>query len=71
MTNNKKETVHLSHHRVVMHLNKGGLHRWAGVPEGEKIPESKVQEAINSDNPHVSAMGRLAHTFAGFDHSKK
>lgn len=64
----KKETVKLSHHRVVMHLNKGGLHRWAKVPEGEKIPEEKIQEAINSDNPHVSAMGRLAHTMAGWHH---
>jgi len=33
-----KETVKLSHHRVVMHLNKGGLHRALGVPEGETIP---------------------------------
>jgi len=60
MAEDKKETVHLSKHRVVMHLNKGGLHRWAGVPEGEKIPESKVQEAANSANPHVAAMGHLA-----------
>jgi hypothetical protein len=71
MAEDKKETVHLSKHRVVMHLNKGGLHRWAGVKEGDKIPESKVQEAINSDNPHVAAMGRLAHTFAGFHHGSK
>jgi hypothetical protein len=66
----KKETVKLSHHRVVMHLHKGGLHKWAGVPMGEKIPEEKVQEAINSDNPHVAAMGRLAHTFSTFNHDK-
>ena len=47
-----------------MHLNKGGLHRWAGVPEGEKIPASKVAEAAASDNPHVAAMGHLAQTMA-------
>lgn len=66
----KKETVHLSNHRVVMHLNRGGLHRWAGVPEGEKIPESKVAEAAASSNPHVAKMGHLAQTFAGFHHGK-
>lgn len=68
MAKQKYENVHLSHHRVVMHLRKGGLHRWAGVPEGEKIPESKVQEAANSDNPHVAAMGHLAQTMAKWHH---
>ncbi len=69
MANDKKqETVKLSHHRVVMHLNKGGLHRWAHVPEGEKIPESKISEAMSSDNPHVAAMGRLAHTMESWKH---
>ena len=68
MADDKKETVKLSHHRVVMHLNKGGLHRWAGVKPGEKIPESKVAEAAASSNPHVAAMGRLAQTMEGWHH---
>lgn len=28
-----------------MHMKKGALHRELGVPEGEKIPESKLQAA--------------------------
>jgi hypothetical protein len=57
-----KETVKLSHHRVVMHLNKGGLHRALGVPEGETIPTDKLQAAMNSKNEHVAKMANLAHT---------
>lgn len=66
----KKETVHLSTHRVVMHLNHGGLHRALGVPEGETIPEEKLAKARNSSNPHVKAMANLAHTMAGWHHGK-
>jgi hypothetical protein len=58
----KKETVKLSHHRVVMHLAKGGLHRALHVPEGEDIPEDKLSEAMHSDNEHVKRMADLAHT---------
>ena len=63
-----KEDVHLSHHRVVMHLNKGGLHRALHVPEGEKIPEEKLSSARNSSNEHVKKMAELAHTMAGWKH---
>lgn len=59
---NEKETVHLSKHRVVMHLNKGGLHRALHVPEGEDIPKEKVEAATHSKNPHLRAMANLAHT---------
>lgn len=64
----KKETVHLSKHRVVMHLNKGGLHRALGVPEGEDIPKDKIAQAKNSKNPHVAKMANLAETMAGWKH---
>lgn len=60
----EKETVHLSKHRVVMHLNKGGLHRALGVPEGQDIPADKLASAKNSDNPHVQKMAELADTMS-------
>lgn len=65
-----KETVHLSKHRVTMHLNKGGLHRALGVPEGETIPKDKIEAAKNSDNPHVAKMANLAHTMESWHHGK-
>ena len=66
MAEDKKETVHLSQHRVVMHLKKGGLHRALHVPEGDKIPEEKLEAARNSSNPHIKKMAELAHTMAGW-----
>jgi hypothetical protein len=64
------DTVKLSKHRVVMHLNKGGLHRALGIPEGEVIPKEKIEQAKNSKNPHVRAMANLAHTMEGWHHGK-
>jgi hypothetical protein len=66
----KNETVKLSHHRVVMHLNKGGLHRALHVPEDEDIPEDKLEAARDSKNPHVREMANLAHTFKSWHHGK-
>lgn len=63
---NEKETVKLSKHRVVMHLNRGGLHRALGIPEGTKIPEEKIAAARHSTNEHVRQMANLAHTMAGW-----
>jgi hypothetical protein len=37
-----------------------------GVPEGEKIPASKMAKARHSDNPHVRRMAGLAKTLKGF-----
>jgi hypothetical protein len=65
-----KETVHLSNHRVMMHLNKGGLHRALGVPENETIPADKLTAAKNSKNPHVAKMAHLASTMEGWHHGK-
>lgn len=59
-----------SGHRALFHLNKGGLHRWAGVPEGEPVPEAKKHEAANSDNPHVRKMGNFALSAEKFHHGK-
>ena len=58
--NMAQETVKLSKHRVVMHLNKGGLERALHVPENENIPKDKLEAAKNSKNPHMREMANLA-----------
>lgn len=70
MAKEHTDTVKLSHHRVVMHLHKGGLHRALGIPEGETIPQEKIEAARNSKNEHVRQMANLAHTMAGWHHGK-
>lgn len=44
--------------------NKGGLHRSLGVPEGQKIPASKVSEAAKRGGK-VGKQARLAKTLKG------
>ena len=61
----------VSLYRAMHHLNKGGLHRALGVPEGEKIPAAKLAAAKNSKNEHVRHMANFASTMGGFSHSKK
>jgi hypothetical protein len=60
-----------SFNRALSHLKAGAFHRWAGVPEVEKIPESKVQEGMRSDNPHVRKMAHFAQASAGWHHGKQ
>ena len=55
-------------YRSLHKLNKGGLHRALGVPEGEKIPAAKLAAARNSKNPHIRKMASFAHTMAGWKH---
>lgn len=43
-------------------MNKGGLHRALGVPEGQKIPAEKMEAAKHSKNPHIRRMAAFAHT---------
>jgi hypothetical protein len=56
----------VSLHRALIHLHKGGLHRALGVPEGQPIPQAKLEKAKNSDNPHVAHMANFASTLEGF-----
>lgn len=58
-------------HRAMSKLHGGALHRHLGIPEDQPIPMAKKQEAANSDNPHVAAMGRLAVAMSGWKHGKK
>jgi hypothetical protein len=47
-----KQNVSL--YRAMHHLNKGGLHRALGIPEGQKIPADRLEAAKNSKNEHVT-----------------
>jgi len=43
--------------------HKGMLHKALGIPEGESIPMSRLQEAKNSKDPHVRRMANFAINF--------
>jgi len=51
--------------------NKGALHRELGVPEGQKIPASKIRAAANSSNPKEAARARLAETLKKINSARK
>ena len=42
--------------------NKGGLHRSLGIPEGKRIPDSRIEKATHSDNERIARQARLAET---------
>lgn len=46
------------------HMNKGGLHRALGVPEGDDIPKKRVLKAEHSDNPHLAKRAQAAENMA-------
>lgn len=43
----------------------GALHKALKVPEGKKIPESKLKKAEHSKNPTTARRARLAETLKG------
>lgn len=45
-------------------IHKGGLHETLGIPDGQKIPRSKVIQAAHSEDPKERKEGVLAETFA-------
>jgi hypothetical protein len=49
----------------------GALHKTLGVPEGEKIPQAKLNAAANSSNPTTRKRANLAKTLSGMHHEKK
>lgn len=49
----------------------GALHRSLGVPQGEKIPRSKLESASHSDDPTLRRRANLAKTLGGFGHARK
>lgn len=53
-----------------MHMKKGALHRSLHVPEGEKIPQAKIEKAEYSKNPTLRKRAYLAETLKGLSHHK-
>lgn len=49
----------------------GALHKSLGVPEGEKIPEKKLEKAEHSKNPTTAKRARLAETLKGMREGNK
>ena len=49
-------------------VRKGALHRALGIPEGQKIGQSRIKAALGSKNPSVRRMARSAE---GLTHMKK
>ena len=49
-------------------IKKGALHRALGIPENQPIPESKLEEAKHSKDPHIRRMAHLAETLEGLNH---
>lgn len=47
-----------------MHMKKGALHEELGVPEGKKIPKSKIKKAEKSKDPTLAKRARLAETLS-------
>lgn len=58
----------VSLYRSMRHLRKNGLHHALHVPEGEKIPEAKLEAATHSSNSHIVHMANMAKTMKGFKH---
>lgn len=48
--------------------NKGALHRALNVPEGEKIPERKLEKAEHSRDLHLRRQAELAERAKSFNH---
>ena len=46
----------------------GALHRQLGVPQGQKIPASKLAKAAHSSDPTLRRRANLAKTLKGFHH---
>lgn len=50
--------------------NKGALHKSLGVPEGKKIPLSKLHRAEHSKSPTLRKRAKLAETLRSFHRSR-
>lgn len=50
------------------HIKKGALHEQLDVPEGKKIPTSKLKKAEHSKSPLLRKRAALAETFKKMKH---
>jgi hypothetical protein len=48
--------------------HKGKLHRELGIPEGEKIPHSRLESAMHSSDPEVKRDAIRANTMEHWHH---
>jgi hypothetical protein len=48
---------------------KGKLHRELNIPEGQKIPQKRLQAAEKSDKPEVRRNAIRAKTMEGWSHT--
>jgi hypothetical protein len=62
----KKHKVSLGH-KGSFEVNKGGLHRALGIPEGQKLTASE-KEPKPGDSEHVKRMKASAKGFAAMHH---
>lgn len=49
-------------------LDKGGLHRALGVPQGKPIPANKLAKALKSKDAHLRKMAQFAKNAKKFKH---
>lgn len=54
-----------------MDLRKDGLHKALHVPDGQDIPQAKLDAALHSKNPHVRHMAEMAENFKHMHHAAK
>ena len=66
----KEKKHNVSLYRALHHLKRGGLHRALGIPEGQKIPEERLEEAKKSKNEHIRHMAHFADTMSKFNHGE-
>lgn len=54
-----------------MHMKKGALHKALHVPQGEKIPEKKLERAEHSKSPLMRHRAVLAETLKKLSHHRR
>jgi hypothetical protein len=59
MAKSKVETVSLGK-KGSFKVHKGALHKALGVPEGQKLGQSKISAALHSKNPRIRRMAASA-----------
>ena len=50
------------------HLEKGALHKSLGVPQGQKIPLSRIESALRSSDPTLKKRAQFAMNARKFKH---
>lgn len=49
--------------KLQIKVKKGALHKYLGIPEGQKIPMDTLLKLKNDPNPHVRKMANFAINF--------